>query len=319
MVTSPSDELDLKEVVLDFLFSVWMSFFEWNEENSLSSSRLFLTHSEDPMNKKDWISLITNAEVSFLEEIRKKAKKICFRKVLVGTPFGASVESPGRGHSRERCNRLTMQVGFANARSNYFWAYRNYLLQRIFGNSFVEVSPKFHGVTLLKGNTSTEIENLEEIKNFVEGKYGNEINVQLVEIHKMEFKKQVELMLKTTLLVSASSQFSSIALFLPHGASLILTDLPGLQNDGTFTSEHKDAHIWGSLFWLNPLYYPLDSTEELICNSKIEVNRLKLSKDESCSLKPHKSFNRFQNACNVIVDIKKLDYLLQRAFFRMKN
>jgi hypothetical protein len=193
-------------------------------------------------------------------------------------------------------------------------------LKQIYGEEFVEIKPKKHQITIFKKNWSRSISNHDDLVKHITQKYKNqEIEVVEIDPSRLSIKDQINLMLKTTLLITPCGGISMIGFFLTSGSSLISTDFPGYQGEDKFTSDHMEAYFWNSLFWINDLYYSIEDYSE-IGRGK---GPLKTPDPFDCDPKTKNAtrakYEHIRSQTKITINFEKMDKLIEHSLFIMSN
>lgn len=183
------------------------------------------------------------------------------------------------------------------------------------GNEEPEL-PKKHQITIFKKTNKRGITNHDEVVKFVKEKYGTMANVVATDPQALSRVEQINLMLNTTLFLVPCGAISFSALFLPPGATLIVTDFPGYQDKDVFTSDHMDSSVWSALWWINDVYYTINSAEEI----EHPLN-FTFPHPQTCPLKTknNEAYRGYRAGRGVKIKFDKLSLLIDHAFFTMSN
>lgn len=180
----------------------------------------------------------------------------------------------------------------------------------------MEKLPENHQITIFVKKGKRGIKNSDQVVKSLQKKYGKEMKIVSVEPDKLGMKDQILLLLDTTILISPCGSISISAIFLPPGASLIVTDFAGYQDRDLFTSDHMEASLWNALSWLNDLYYSIDSPEEFGYYGEMHS-----PSTHACNLMTTSSvfYRYFREQCDIKIKRKKLFKLVDHAMYIMSN
>ena len=301
--------------LLDVMFPAYVGMLEHQEHSEQPD--LFALNYEQAKSFGGWLELMFNNTFDLEQLLASKKEEglVCFKKVIVGSPFGVTRSPPNKYYSKERCKFTEEQNGFVAGRSTHMWMFRNHVLNKIL-NSSSETLPSKHQITIFQKSGRRGVTNSEQLASELKRVYEPEVRVVLSRPDLLSAREQMELLLNTTVLFSPCGAVSMTAVFLPPGATLIVTDFPGYQDSDLFTSDHMDAHVFNGLSWVRDLYYSIDSPEEFGKSGPLET-----PDPDSClpDTSDYSLYRKYRDNAQITVKVDKLRTLIDHALYIMSN
>eukprot|EP00243_Klebsormidium_subtile_P001266 TRINITY_DN12174_c0_g2_i1.p1 TRINITY_DN12174_c0_g2~~TRINITY_DN12174_c0_g2_i1.p1 ORF type:complete len:501 (+),score=43.89 TRINITY_DN12174_c0_g2_i1:1026-2528(+) len=218
---------------------------------------------------------------------------VCFEQLLIGT-----------GNSGIIAGKHSQTVRYSRAAS--LWEFRNSLLR---GLNFDPLRvPTEHLVLIFRKSGRRGLHNVDEILAAIrkERRYEG-VSVRVLEnVDDMPIRDQLELVTRSTVVVSPPGGASSLFFFLPRGAHLIVADYWYLKATSPSRSigmtQHMDDSLWDFISHVKTQYYDVRKGEVFVPPGLDPTDNRVLRDD-----------------CEVIVNLDRLFLLIDAALFDMSQ
>ena len=182
-------------------------------------------------------------DASFAESLGVQGDLVCFENVLTGNgPWG-----------------FQQSLGKAPA----WWQYHAFYLANM-GLS-PNHTPKKHRITVsVKDGKRSIFNNADMVEHLTKAFPSYE--VEAIELYKLGgWRKELEYLLDTSVLITPCGGVSMSAMFLPHGSAMVIVDYWDVNKANSVGMEER---LWSNLGYVRPFHYPFSEEEVVLAEEE---------------------------------------------------